>query len=571
MTEAFGKNEREVAAKPLREVTRNPAVKPMFQRPVDGGLKRAAFELAPGEGSKGRYQMAWGRVIGRFDEQVKLAAIHILSTVLCGNNQSPLNKFMLSQGLAEDVKMTVQDGVAQPWVRLELKNLDEAVCEKAGAALFEKLEQLAVEGLDHRQLEAAMVNLEFQMRERDYGTYPQGLGLGLSVLDSWLYGGAPEAFLEVGDLFEVLRKKMAEGYFEQLIRDVLLNNGHKCQVILEPSHKIGEMERQQEKQRLFNELSAWSAAQRQLLMERQKQLEIWQSQQDSREALASLPHLRISDIPVLPEITPTETDMHFEVPVLKHSVAGNGIVYVTLYFEITGCNEDDLSALSFLCRLFGRLKTSVYSEEELMNRIHMYCGQLNFYINTYSGELTETPAKICLCAAFGAMESNVGEALTLAAEILTATCFVDEAGVLDILRQNKMQSFQQIVMSGTSVALGRVAAQTSAAGVAQECSGGYTYYRWLKEKENGWKWEQIQNQLERLKSQVICKRNLTISITGDWKKISGNILERFLIRLPESNSELKQDLRIRPSGIRSEGIVIPADISFTARGTTSGY
>ena len=91
-------------------------------------------------------------------------------------------------------------------------------CKQVEARIFDTLNTLANGGLDHEKLEASMANLEFQMRERDYGSYPQGLILGMQVLDSWLYGGSPEANLQIGDLFVHLREKMKQGYFEHLIR-----------------------------------------------------------------------------------------------------------------------------------------------------------------------------------------------------------------------------------------------------------------------------------------------------------------------------------------------------------------
>ena len=131
-------------------------------------------------------------------------------------------------------------------MKLEVRNISEDKLDAASEKLREVLSRVAAEGVDRKELEAAMANLEFQLRERDYGYYPQGLGISFSVLDSWLRGGRPEAMVEVGGLFDSLRSKMDQGWFEDIIRTVLLDNPHGCEVVTVPSHTVGDERRAQD-------------------------------------------------------------------------------------------------------------------------------------------------------------------------------------------------------------------------------------------------------------------------------------------------------------------------------------
>ena len=139
-------------------------------------------------------------------------------------------------------------------------NMDENRVDEVEAAIREELERLVREGLDHEQLAATLANLEFQYRERDYGRMPQGLGLGLDVMCSWLYGGNPSANLEVGPLFASLNRKLEEGWFEQLLERVFLKNDHFCRVLLTPSATLGEEERAGEAARLKAVRDGWTEA-----------------------------------------------------------------------------------------------------------------------------------------------------------------------------------------------------------------------------------------------------------------------------------------------------------------------
>ncbi len=538
---------------------------PALQSPTDGGTQEVLYELSPEENEQGRTRLAWGMALGSYADRERLIAMEILAEVLCGGNQSPLSRAILSRGLAEDVTLQVNDGVSQPWVKLEVQNLDTDDWEQTETVLFGELRRLSAVGLDREQLMAAMARLEFQLRERDFGSYPQGLIFGLQVLESWLYGGAPEANLEVGDLFDRLRAKLDTGYFENLMREVILDNPHRCKVILIPSHTIGEERRRLENDRLAAESARWDACERDRLLRVQEELLSWQHSEDTPEQLATLPQLTLADLPRTPEQLPTEMAEISGIPVLKHTVSSNGIAYLTLYFDADGYDEERLSQLSFLCGLLGELGTAVHTAEELRRQVQLHCGSLRFAINAYSGENDTRHCKVKLCAMFSTLERDVEQAVRLVTEILTGTRFDDEDAVLELLRQNKTQLSQQIVMSGSQLALNRVAAQTSAAGVADECSGGFAFYQWLKAQENDWNWPRLQERLAGLLREVVSRDSLTLSVTGQKAGMAELAAECLASVLPSSKNGAAP-IELKPWGLRREGIVIPADIAFAVRG-----
>ena len=424
---------------------------PTLQSAVDAGEQQIEYEIGAGENEDGKIHLSWGRVIGTYAEREKLTAMQILSDVLTGNNQAPLTKAVLEDGLAETMRLYTIDGVANPWVKIEARNVKKENCKQVEKRIFDTLNALANGGLDHEKLEASMANLEFQMRERDYGSYPQGLILGMQVFDSWLYGGAPEANLQIGDLFVHLREKMKQGYFEHLIREELLENPHRCKVALIPSKTAGEARRAKEAKRIEDESAMWSDKTREEIIAKQERLEAWQNSEDTPEQLAALPHLELSDLSRTPQEQPIEELVIDGQKVLVHRVNSSGIAYITLYFDENHYTEAELPALGLLCRLFGNLETTQSSVEELNNRVRLLCGSMTFFISTFNIKDDSSCCTVKLCASFSTLESNVDQAVSLAAEILTQTRFDtanSEKAVLDLLRQIKMGCFEQTVMGG---------------------------------------------------------------------------------------------------------------------------
>lgn len=544
---------------------------PVLQTCVDGGVQRIEYEIGEEEKEEGKTRLAWGKVIGTYADREKITAMQVLADVLCGNNQTQLNKAVLSDGLAQAVSLQVNDGMANPWVKLEVRNLKEEDCDTVQKRIFDTLEALAEGGLDHEKLEASMANFEFQMRERDYGSYPQGLILGMQVFESWLYGGKPEANLEVGHLFDDLKEKMKQGYFEQLIREVLLENPHCCKVILVPSHSAGEVRRSKEEEKIERECSRWSKEEREAFLAQQNSLRAWQNSVDTPEQLASLPHLSLSDLSKEPQKQPIEEVNIDGQRVLLHRIHTSGIAYITLYFDADGYTQSELPVFGFLCRLLGNIETAQSSVEQLNNRVRLLCGSMQFYVSSFCVKDDSSNCRTKLCVSFSTLETNVEAAVLLASEILTQTKFDakdSEKEILDILRQVKMGCFEQISMGGHAAALGRVQAQTSVLGVISECTGGVAFYQWLKEQDENWNWQDLKAQLTQVYCRMVSKESMTVSLTGNvdlYAKKTIGTLASLLPSLPQMTAA-----KITPWGIKKEGIVIPADIAFVVRGGNAG-
>lgn len=539
---------------------------PALQKPVKTENVEVEFEVGEDEDVSKKTRLAWGSVIGMFDDRERITAMNVLAKVLAGSNQAPLNKAVLGAGLAEEVSVEVYDGIYQPWVFIQAKNLEAGNKAKVEEVIFSELKRLAKEGVDRDQLNAALANYEFKLRERETGTVPQGLLYGLETLSTWLYGGDPIDNLVIGDLFVNLRKKMEEGYFEQLISELLLDNPHSCKVTMNPSKTAGEARRKLEADRLAAEEAAWDDAKRAELKAEQKVLEDWQHSEDSEEDLKSIPSLTLADISDEPEVIPTEEATVNGVKILRHDINCGGIVYCNLYFDADGLSESDISELSFLTELLGKLKTENHSEEEVINLTRLLCGSLDFSVGSYDKENVTDECQTKLCVSFSTLESNIEKAVEFVSDLLTKTVFDKENDALDILRQTKMKLFQQTVMGGHSVALMRVNAQISASGVVNECAGGYSYYKWLRDNESSWSWADLRSSLGRLCSQIINKKSLTASFTGANDSDVDKAVSILASALPAEGEAISSGEAIKPRGARKEAIVIPADICFAVMG-----
>ncbi len=545
-----------------------PAPAPIaHQTPVHGSAE-ACFELSPQEDTAGRARLAQGFVACTFDDRKTQTALEVLCDVLCGDNHAPLTRRLLESGLAQEAVATLQGEQLQPWVLLEARSIREEDAGAVAGAMRDELARLAREGLDHDRILATLDNMEFHARLHEFEGMPQGICLAIQVMDSWLYGGDPAASLSVGALFDGLRKKCAEGYFEALIRSVFLGNPHSAQLLARPSHTAGEALRASEAERLANAQAAWTPEDVAAIRTQQEAIRAWQAAPDSPESLASIPMLRLNQIPAEPDRLPIDEMTCAGLPVLRHTIATGSLTHISLYFAADDMDADDLSRLAFLAQLLGSVETQAHALDSLQREIRTLFGELDFSVSAYGEKGRPDRCRTFLCVDASVMDSKLDRALAFLPEILLRTRFDNRAQVLALLRQCRAALAEQLVMDGHTTAMTRVNACESVEGAVREQTGGVTCLRWLTDLERNFdeRFPPLAGSLARLAAAVFTRARLTVSVTASSDNAAEHAASRLAQALPEGAFTLPETPAIRPWGKRREGIVIPADISFAALG-----
>ncbi|MCI9166179.1 MAG: hypothetical protein HFF64_09340 [Oscillospiraceae bacterium] len=310
----------------------------------------------------------------------------------------------------------------------------------------------------------------------------------------------------------------------KVMKKTLLENPHACQVLMRPSHTAGQEKQAEETARLQAARNGWNGEELENLRQRQAQIEAWQNTPDPPEALASIPMLRLEEIPAEPEKLPLEETSANGLPVLRHTLPTGGITYLNVYFALDDLPAEQLTQAAFLCMLLGSLDTAGHDMDALQKARRSLFGDLQFSVEAYK--------------------------------------------VYALLCQHRAAFAEQIAMAGHSFAMGRVSACCTAAGAAGEYAGGIACYRWLKELEENFRerFPALQEELAALAARIFCRRRLTVSMTASDGKTEGVITGILANRLPDGAYSRQEASLLRPWTRRREGIVIPGDVSFALVG-----
>ncbi|MDU8008638.1 MAG: insulinase family protein, partial [Veillonella sp.] len=311
-------------------------------------------------------------------------AFEVLTHALLTSPAAPLKQALVKAGIGSDVSGYYLDSIRQPlWtVQATGSNLDKQA--ELQRIVESTLQELCDNGLDKELLEASLNSIEFALRESDFGGRPIGLAYVIRMMDNWLYDNDPLELLHYEEALVNIRKGLSGTYFEDLIRQSILNNNHKVLVSIYPERGLQERKDAEVKEHLAAVKAKMSPEEIEAIVEQTKRLKLRQEAPDSDEALASIPLLELSDLnPNIEEVERREskignTTVHF-VPTFT-----KGINYVGLYFNLSCFTEDELFYADILSDIIGRINTSERGYEALAKDINMNLGGLSSDITAIS-------------------------------------------------------------------------------------------------------------------------------------------------------------------------------------------
>ena len=531
------------------------------QEPVKAEDQTIEYEISAETDPKGKAQVAYGYVLGDFDDYEKTIGMTLISSVLCSSNESKLKKAILEKGLGEDISFDVQDGIYQPYCEIDVINTDLEKEEEITKTIYGVLNDAVKEGVDRKELEAAINQKEFYIKERDYGRMPKGLIFALSALDTWLYGGDPLEGICADKLFDSLREKLNTSFYEDLIKEYILESRHCAKIRLKPSNTLGEAKARHEKEKLEKISSKWSEEERKELVELNRKLVEWQNTPDTPEQKATLPMLHLEDLKKTPTEFQYEVSSYNDNKVIKHNVDTNGISYVSIYSEVNDFELQEYTIMTQLLAMLGQLRTENYDVLTLNREMKSILGSFDASLAPMTS-YKDLAQRNSVSLSFSCLKRNDDAAMDLVNEIIYKTDFSDKEAIRNIIKQNLIVMEQMFINAGAALAVQRCLSYTSPVAVISEYMAGYEAYRFLKDLDDNFdeKADAFIEKLKDLYKKIFIKERYTISVAGDDKD---NIIKTMIETAP--SGEIGTTTEKKPLGHHREGIVVPANISYAAK------
>lgn len=518
----LGKMKRSEPAKPV-----------MLQKPVKG-IRNKLYDKEK-FGDQGVFASCTYS-LGDFDNRERMNAVYILMQAIMGEDEAPMKKGLIQSLGIPEIQYFIMDGIRQPYLAVKIKNTDKETAGRLKTVITEQADRLCREGIGEDLLVSAINRLEFWMREKG-GGQPEGIEYVLDIAGGWAQGTGPCEMIEFEETYRKMRTLVKEGYFESLLREILLENDHEAEVSLEPLEKAEE-------------------------------------KMQTEEETEDLPGLSADDLLHKKEEPLTRAEEESGITYLKQEIPSKGVAYQSCYFDISDLEPEKVPYAKLLSELLGDLPTRTHSLEELVIEKNMWLGNIRAYLEAYTNTDDIRHVRLKFVMDISCLEQNLMRAVKLGEELLYDTILEHPEIILKRIRQSRMELERGFVTSGNSYASGRAAAHYMLEGAARERYNGIHYYQFLGKLLKNFDADQGQiiRELKEIQEKLCRKSNLVMSFTGtekaygDFRRLIA--ASGFCRSAREREPGWYQD-KLLPG--KSEAFIIPSEVSYVALGGIGEY
>ena len=374
----------------------------------------------------------------------------------------------------------------------------------------------------------------------------------------------PFLHLEALDTYRFLKEQVETDYFEQLIQKYLLNNKHASVVIIEPEKGLNAKNEAALEKKLAEYKAGLSEDEIRKLIADTKHLKEYQETPSPKEDLEKIPMLARSDMKK--EAAPFyNTELSVKgVPVVHHDIYSNGIIYLTMLFDIAHIPAEDIPYLGVLKAVLGYVDTKNYSYADFANEVNIHTGGISSTIGVYPSVKDKDDYQVKFEVRTKALYDKLLEAAALMKEMFFTSNIDDEKRLYEIIAELKSRLQVSISSAGHSVASTRAMTYFSKAAAYKDT---ITFYETLCDLEAHFdeRKEALTAKLKEMVSSIFTKEHLLVSVTceKDGVSIVEAELEKFIPMLYETSGEEKR-AKIVPVR-KNEGFMDASQVLYVAR------
>lgn len=541
-----------------------------MQEPTVCDYKRVEMQTTPENALVGM-----GYVIGQALDTFRTVAADVLFDAILGSNEAPVKKAIIAAGLGGNVTSYTSSACQQPYELIILQNARPQAAQEFRNVIEDTCRDLVEHGVPRDRLEAVISSNEYALRQRDYGM-SDGVVLACEALSTWLYDDdAATDALKYADTYAALREALDGPFFEDLLRELVLESNHCALVELVPvgagageGAEAGPADAADtEAAKLAKIKSSMSTAELQAILDDVAELRRQQEAEDAPEDRAKLPRLHVEDIGDARPDPACTLDDAAPIPCLRHSIPTRRLAYALTYFDLTHVSYAELPYVKVLCRLMQQLPTAQHTAAELDSFIGSNLGFLTFTTEVFQQPNWKLARPVLLVSA-GALSEKIDALASIPREVWAETIFKDTDRMRDVLTQLKIGMEQTFITAGHQAALGRALSYVSPAAVISEQLGGVDFYRFLCDLLDHFdeRTGEFCDKLRELQQRIFTSTGTVASFTGSDEDYARYWAAAGTLGLAPRTAPAKE-LYVPMPKDKHEAFVIPSDVCYLGQST----
>ncbi len=492
----------------------------------------------------------------------ELTALRVLSAILLGNSGAPLQMAIEQSDLGDDLSPVSGLDLAlyETLFSVGIRGADKEEAQAFSDLVFSTLNKIVEEGLSEELIEGTFRRQEFREREVR-GGIPFGYRLMHKSIRGWLHGLGPSDTLAFEKWIAVIREEAREkGYFEGLIKKYLLDNTHRTHVTVYPDGELLARKEQEVRRSLDGIQENLSPEERAALEESNRKLRLFQEKPDDPSVV---PCLHRDDIPRTIITIPSEKSAEGTRTFYRHDFFTNGILYLDLFFPLSGLTDEEILWLPFFSQIFFELGMPGLGYDEAAREIALKLGGLTASLEA-GVPLGSDRLTAHLVIRTKMLKSQIGEGMELAERLLRGVDFSDSRRMGELLAELKNDYRSSFVPSGSSYAVSHTVRGFSPSTAMEELWYGIDQYYHLGGcKTDRESMVRLGRLFRSMKERILQGVECVVNVTGDPGE--GEPLRRRAVELLDRLPGKPGTGFIAPPAVTGpfvEAFKIPSDVSY---------
>ena len=527
-----------------------------LQKPFEAMKEQeCTYPVPEGSDTKGQTFLNISFVTGQSTDRALCMALDVLSDALVNHESGPVRLALQKAGIGQEVSASFNEA-KQNVFEINVRNADPEDKEKFKEIVFNTLKKVSEEGIDKKILEGIINRMEFNLKEGD--TPQKGLMYLFMNYQGWMFAQDPFLGLQFNKPLEEVKGSLKNSMMEDIIKKYLLSNPHTLITVLKPEQGLQAKINEKTEKELADYKASLNKKQLEELVKTTEELKEYQKEEDSPEALATIPMLKLKDISPEIEWYKVNEKSVDGVKVLHHNEFTNNIIYARLYFDMRSVPQELIPYTNLLTTLLSKMNTENYSYGELDNELNIHTGGFSAYVNTYDEYNSDDKLIPEFVISAKATSDKTGKLFEITSEILNRSKLNDPERLKSLLTRHQARMEAMVKNNGMGIAMTRLASYYTNAGMFDELTNGLSYYQFVTDITDNFdsKKDDIITNLEKAASLLFRKNNLIAGVTcsGDNFGTYSEDLKKLTSELPVKDvaaTPWEFDLKVKNEGLKS--------------------
>jgi presequence protease len=481
---------------------------------------RAATErypVGPQDDLSRKTYITAGWLVGDALDVQEVMAFEVLEKVLLGHHGAPLRRALIESHLGDDL---TPSGFS--WSQLHstfhagLKGSEPDRADAVLKVILDTLRQIAEDGIPAEHVDAAFQQMAYEVREIG-SQFP--LRVMFWARMQWLYGGDPLTLMRADELLEEVKQRWQADpqLFGNLIRDKLLDNAHRILIIFIPDPNLSAERERRFKAQMQEMKQKLSADDVQRIIREAEELEQELARPNPPEALATLPQLKVADLPRKPRHIPTLVErLNDRCELLRNDVFANGVNYLHLGIDLSALPEELYAYLPLYGQCASKMGAAGMDYVRMGERTAASTGGVGFApeVRPHVAQPQITLRQGRFTMKF--LDEKTDDALKVLRDLLFELDVRDIARLKDVIMQIRIAHRSSIVENGLAIGMAQAGRGLDAAAFLGHRMGGLPQIRLIESlaQQFDQQTNELIGKLEAIRAHLCARGRITASFTG---------------------------------------------------------